>query len=193
MSILKLAFIQILLISFVFSQQEINCKNKYGSDQDGVCTTVEECTGAALTGNCKNPKQICCIEENVRIQIAEDKILTQSLFLKIAGNSTRNRAFYTYFVDSMKRANISVARDKYGEQPNIYRRAAFFSQLVGESDFFRKLESNKIDSDVDLSLGNNQPGDGSRYQARGAILLRGKSNYELAQKSIKDLDFDIVK
>jgi predicted chitinase len=171
-----------------------NCQPRYGKDLTGTCINVDECTGGAFaTTTCESKNHICCVNETASIVSAEDKIITRDLFLNIAQNTTRNNAMYAFFVEAMAKANISVFRDRFGNYPNVYRRAVFLSQLIGESDYFRKLESNTIDKDTDSSLGNNQTGDGSNFQGRGAVLLRGRQNYQQASVDLNtELGFDLM-
>jgi predicted chitinase len=96
------------------------------------------------------------------------------MFLKLAGNTTRNSFLYNYFVESMNRASIA----------NQYRAAAYFATLVGESNFFKDLESKITDPDINIDLGNDATGDGSNFRGRGAILVRGKQNYMLANSRL---------
>ena len=64
---------------------------------------------------------------------------------------------------------------------NPLRLSAYLSTLIGESDYFKDLESKVNDNDNDF--GNQNVGDGLLYRGRGAILIRGKDNYILANKS----------
>jgi hypothetical protein len=173
-----------------------SCQAKYGKNvTGGVCLDIDKCTGGAFaTSNCKNKDHICCVNETSSlIPSSEDQVLTRDLFLKLAGNTTRNNAIYPLFVDTMSKANISVYRDRNNDYPNVYRRAVFLSQLLSESDYFHKFESRVIDRDSDPSFGNNQTGDGTNYQGRGAILLRGRANYQLASLELNDaLGFDLM-
>ena len=145
------------------------CTSKYGNSLNGKCMTVDNCTGAALEGNCGS-NLICCIPDKAPI-ISNNRYITKDLYFKILGKTPRTEALYGFFIKSLENA---------GAHTQIYKAAAYFSQLIGESNYFRDFESRKIDSDFNVELGNNNTGDGSFYQGRGAILLRGKTNYILA-------------
>lgn len=153
----------------------IACVARYDSSLVGECKSVDQCAGAVLRGNCSG-SSICCIRDNAKTD-TQNSIITKNIFLKLVNNTVRNNALYSYFAESMNLAQINTE----------YKAAAYFSQLVGESDFFRNLESGLIDSDSDNDLGNNVTGDGTKYQGRGAILLRGKTNYLLANSKIPSM------
>ena len=61
----------------------------------------------------------------------------------------------------------------------------YLATLIGESNYFRDLESRIIDADFNADFGNNATTDGTVYQGRGAILIRGKNNYALANAQLK--------
>jgi len=164
----------LIVTAFIKCIQSIPCTNDYGKIKyNGTCKSVDECTGAAFKGNCQN--LICCIPEITNQPNQADGLITKAIFLKIAGNTTRNAALYGFFVQSLKTANIN----------DQYKAAAYFSTLIGESNFFRELESKVNDQDVNADLGNNASGDGLLYRGRGAILVRGKTNYQLAESKLK--------
>lgn len=160
------------------------CRNANGGSTPriGVCNWIEQCQGAALTpppGNCTTG-QICCIAENA-LNIAANQVLTKAIFLRLVSDTPRNNFLYDYIVQSMQLAGVSVGT---GQARDSFKIAAYLSQIVGESDYFKKLESNVLnDPDNDPLLGNNQTGDGRFFQGRGAILVRGRENYEIANKS----------
>jgi hypothetical protein len=132
----------------VLGQDGASCTSRYGNVQTGICRKVEDCTGAPLAGSCQN-SFVCCIDDTVKPPIVrEDSLLTSTRFLNLVGKSRRNFAMYSYFVDAMNYADI--ATDEYN---SVYKRSAFLSQLVDESDYFRRFESNKIDKDNDPVLG----------------------------------------
>ena len=82
---------------------------------------------------------------------------------------------YFYFVESLAYAQIQ----------SEFQLAAYLAQLVGETDYFKAIDSSQAESDFDSQLGNNQTGDGVKFRGRGAILLRGRTNYYLASTKIK--------
>lgn len=159
------------------TQAALVCFNSYGSGTklEGFCIQVTDCKGAALIGNCTS-SQICCIRDSTS-STSTSKIITKSIFLKIAGNTARNDWLYNYFSESMINAQINTEN----------RAAAYLSQLIGETDYFKSIESIKPEKDYDLGIGNNEAGAGSLYRGRGGILLRGKLNYQLASDKITGL------
>lgn len=174
-----LLFLNLILIFLENVHLQPSCLNDYGrNNYRGVCMDVNDCTGAALSGNCTSGNNqntlVCCIQDT-SLTINEHSLITKSLFLKLVGNTTRNNAMYNYFVESMNLANIS----------NEYRAAAYFATLVGESGYFRMLESSVADNDYDADIGNDGFGDGSVYRGRGGILLHGKFNYLLAENGVR--------
>ena len=46
---------------------------------------------------------------------------------------------------------------------------------------FKAIESTVLENDNNPSIGNTEKGDGTKYRGRGAILIRGKANYNLAK------------
>ena len=155
--------------------QLISCNNLYGSSTKltGDCSLIYNCKGAAfVTTGCPNP-QICCVQDTSSSSSTNSKI-TKAIFLKIAGNTARNDWIYNYFSESMILAEID----------NEYKAAAYLSQLIGDTDYFKSIEAIRPEKDNDLSIGNNKTGDGSLYRGRGGILLRGRLNYELASNGL---------
>ncbi len=136
----------------------------------GLCKNIDECTGAAISGNCTNGLT-CCIQDNQHSQPnITNNILTKEIFLNIVGNTTRNNFIYPYIIESLKLADI--------ETP--YQISAYLSQVIGETKYFKQLESVSIENDFNIAIGNNGSGDGIKYRGRGGILLKGKDNYERA-------------
>ena len=172
-NIIKLSILLLIIsIANKINSQVITCENEYGKNKiQGECISVDDCAGAALKGNCPNSisNVVCCIRE-AALNIAENSLINKKMFLKLAGNTTRNSFLYNYFVESMNRASIN----------NQYRAAAYFANLIGESNYFKDLESKITDPDIISELGNDATGDGSNFRGRGAILVRGKQNYMLA-------------
>ena len=167
-----------LIIISYYAVQVLSQKNKVActSEQgnfDGSCLDVNECTGAALTGSCAKPNEICCIYDKPSATVDKNNFIQRETFLKIVGNTTRNNALFGYFVESMSLAQIN----------DNYQAAAYLSQLAGESKYFRSLESDKSEKDFNPDIGNDGTGDGLKYKGRGAILLRGKSNYNAANNA----------
>ncbi len=67
-------------------KSQTNCNNDYGLTRyNGTCKSVEECSGAALIGNCLNSN------------ITENPLISKKLFLKLFGDTERNAALYNHF------------------------------------------------------------------------------------------------
>lgn len=159
-----------------------SCTNRYGSSNTGQCLGVDECRGAALVASanqCANRNHICCVSDtNPKPSVPSGIKLTKPMFMKLVGNSARNEYLYDYVAASMSSAGLLT-----GSNSN-YKIAAYLSQIVGETNYLRNLESTVTDDrDSDAFLGNNQPGDGTRFMGRGGILLRGRENYIEANRS----------
>ncbi len=150
------------------------CRSKYENYMIGECKEIDECTGASVQGDCNNNSYTCCIEEIGLGYIKESSLISKNLFLKMTGKSKRNEALYNHFVISLEDARIRTS----------YQAAAYLSQLLGETKLFKYIESTQLENDYNIQLGNNQVGDGIKYRGRGSILLRGKLNYILANKTI---------
>lgn len=146
------------------------CVSAYdtGKNMIGQCANIDECTGAAIIGNCTN--LICCVPDTGKQPIIQQTPLTEGIFFKIVSNTTRNRVIYKYVVESLTLANIRTN----------YEIAAYLSQIIGETKDFIYIESTIIDRDEDPNLGNSNKSDGTNYRGRGGILVRGKKNYNLA-------------
>ena len=168
---MKNKFLTIFICVSLFGQAILqqNCQNLYGKNKrNGVCTSINDCTGAALKGNCLS-SDVCCIQDS-SLNYPENPIITRSIFFKLMGNTFRNNALYGYFAESMAKANIT----------NENKAALYFATIFGESKTLKEFESPISENDFNNELGNNEIGDGSNYRGRGAILLKGKANYELA-------------
>ena len=154
-----------------------DCSNDFGGEKHiGECKPVEDCKYAALQGNCLN-SFICCIpDRGSPPSIAENSFIKKNIFLKLVGNTPRNNELYNYFAQSMNEADIY----------NQYKAAAYFATLVGETNYFKDLELKASDPDFNDDLGNSETTDGSKYRGRGAISLRGKSNYILANSKLSN-------
>jgi len=132
------------------------------------------CVGAAIaSATCSPQDQICWVPEpNADSQETENGIISKAQFLRISDNNVRNNALYRYFTNSLALADIKTE----------YQVAAYLAQLIGETDYFRKIESIIKDNDINPEIGNNQTEDGVTFKVRGGILLRGRKNYNLANK-----------
>ena len=159
------------------------CASKFDTDSDlkGSCLKFDYCTGGVIASSDCSRDLSCCVDDK-KLPYAANRLLTKEIFLKIAGNTTRNDAMYYYVVESMERASIE----------NEYQIAAYLSQLIGETKFFKSIESITKEQDEDPMIGNNQTGDGLKFRGRGGILLRGKNNYALAQKRINGKSFTLL-
>jgi hypothetical protein len=171
---MKRSFLGISLVLFLIVECALSqsCTSRYGNALDGECKLVEECTGAALAGNCADQDRICCVVDSPPPDLSEHGKLKKDIFLKLVGNTTRNRAMYTFFLDSMRLAQIN---GRYEE----FKISAYFAQLVGETNYFQNFESRIIDTD------NQNLTWAERYQPRGGILIRGRDNYVLANQSTR--------
>jgi hypothetical protein len=183
--ILKVVVLLITLPGILLSEPQFLdqlCLNAYGSEEIwGVCKRVENCLGAAFhpSFRCNDYQSICCIDDKDPPILAEDPQLTKLIFLKIVGDTPRNAAMYSYFVESLQLANLTTTSWRWRAE----KKCAYLSQVVGETKSFEKLESGKPDADVDEDLGNTEIGDGSLWQGRGGIMVRGKNAYELANEA----------
>ena len=67
------------------------------------------------------------------------------MFTKLVGNSNRNQYLYNYVAASMGSAGLLTGSN------SAHKIAAYFSQIVGETNYFRNIESNVTDdSDNDV-------------------------------------------
>ncbi len=148
------------------------CKSEFdiNSKLIGICKIVDQCAGAALKSNCSTDGHVCCVSDNNPPKKVPHKIITEAIFLKISGKTDRNKALYPYFVESLDVAGIKTE----------FQIAAYLSQLIHETEYFRKIESTIFEKDENQLLGNNQVGDGILFRGRGGILLRGRSLYKRA-------------
>ena len=164
--------------------REIACSNstnepvtvcQTASSLSGLCSQLDECTGAVFRApnECVG-QQVCCIDDDVKPSYKENALFTRDMFLKVVGNTTRSRELYYYLIEAFGYAGIE------GE----YQIAAFVAQVVGETNFLKGLEAEQVEKDFDGQLGNNQTGDGVKFRGRGAILLRGRSDYFLANSKL---------
>jgi hypothetical protein len=167
----------ITLPALIVSQQ--TCNNKFGSSRiPGECRPVKDCRGAHLESNnssCGNVNK-CCMED-ITVNVAPNNRLTKNIFLKLIGNTSRNDAMYNYFVQSLPLAGVSTGSNA------DYKMCAYLAQIWGETNGLENMESRLIDEDDDRDLGNNEKGDGETWQGRGGIMVRGKTNYDLANKA----------
>lgn len=172
-----LVFLTIALKVPDVSLQTINCASTFGFD--GTCQFVSDCKGGAFVSiNCTKT-QICCVrdpEENVPVPNGPTYVqFSLKLFLNLATDTLRTRALYPLFAKALDDSKIN----------SCHSAAVFFSQLAGETKLFTEFESDKSGKDFDSLIGNDQVGDGSKYRGRGAIHLRGKSVYQVANSKIK--------
>ena len=152
----------------------------------GICMDINSCVGAAIASlNCTDSNfATCCVPERDKAPIeVESKHISKELFLNISGNTTRNDAIYRYFAESLKLANITSG----------YQIAAYLSQIIDETDYFKKIETIIKENDINYLLGNNQTGDETRFRGRGGILLRGRKNYELVHNANSSKSFFLMK
>lgn len=145
---MKLVLISVcLFFAFNCVETATSCKGKYEATLVGECMEIDVCTGAAINGNCPQ-SQTCCVADVASPDVVENFYLTREIFLKIAGNTTRNSALYAHLVESMNIAEIQTP----------FQVAAYVSQLIGETDFFRRIESLQSENDFSPTLGNNETG-----------------------------------
>lgn len=145
---MKLVLISVcLFFALNCVESATSCQGKYEATLVGECMEIDVCTGAAINGNCPQ-SQTCCVADVASPDDSENLYLTKEIFLKIAGNTTRNSALYSHLVESMNIAGIRTP----------FHVAAYVSQLIGETDFFKRIESLQPENDFSPALGNNQTG-----------------------------------
>lgn len=166
-------FLLATLIAQVVKADHIPCVNQFGNNKlNGSCSLIDECQGAAfISSNCSQKDYTCCIQDTNSTKINKT-LISKEIFLKIAGNTPRNGWIYGHFSDSLDYSGAKI--------DTVYKASFYLSQLLDETNYFRSIESSKPEKDIDKDIGNNGTGDGSLYRGRGAILLRGKLNYQLA-------------
>ena len=166
----------ILVIDLQSTYGQLTCVSKFDTNKKmvGACLAIESCVGAAINGDCADSKHTCCVTESGTApkEVAHN-IITKAIFLKISGNTARNNAIYRYFTESLGLAGITTE----------YQIAAYLSQLLHETDYFRSIESLIMETDNNTALGNVQTGDGTTFRGRGGILLRGRKFYNASQNA----------
>jgi hypothetical protein len=184
--LIKLIFTS-LLVGFITCER---CRTNFGLNGD--CVGISDCTGGTFPSTkCARSNQICCVDDPYYDRQLENYIgkspYDLSKFLRLTGDTPRNRALFGLFNKAMDDANIN---DKDGNE--CHKAATFFAQLFDETDEFTRTESTEETKDYDNEIGNDSNGDGAKYRGRGAILLRGKTNYRKANSEIlgfKMIDF----
>ena len=178
-SVFALFFASTIAISNVRTEP---CETLHGNNKyTGACANVNQCTGAALKGNCTGVGITCCIKDTESSFMPTNPILNLDLFLKSVGNTTRNTAIYNHFSEVLDNAEIN----------SVHRVTAFLATIISESNYFRDLESPL--QDADNVFGNSALGDGSLFRGRGGILIRGKDNYILANQAGLNLGTYFIK
>ncbi len=145
-----LIFISLLVTLQVADLQPsaAQCSGTFERNLVGLCLEIDNCTGAPIGGNCANGLKCCVPDPSPPLEISNE-ILTKTKFLKIIGNTPRNNVLYHYLVESMQKANVRTE----------FEIAAYLSQLMGETDNFRSMESSQLEADFDSSIGNNNAGE----------------------------------
>ena len=96
----------IIALNSKYVEAQTECTNDYGGDRyKGLCKPVDECTGAALKGNCLN-LLVCCIPDRASSNVPENSFIKKNMFLKLAGNTKRNFELYNYFAQSLIDSDI---------------------------------------------------------------------------------------
>jgi hypothetical protein len=146
---MKLLLINLSLLALINCVElQAVCTGRYGASMVGKCMEIDSCIGAAVAGNCSQ-SQTCCVASNESPYIPNENIfLTKNIFLKIAGNTSRNEALYVHLLESMEIAEVQTR----------FQIAAFVSQLLGETNYFKNIESLQSESDFNTAIGNNQTG-----------------------------------
>ena len=172
---MKFIFIVSLLILLpLINTQECRSQLDKASAMRGRCQTVNDCTGAAIEGDCLNGL-ICCVNDIKPAVKKESDTISLKAFLNAAGDTRRNNVIYFHFIESLSLAGITKQ----------FQVAAFIAQLIGETKFFRQIESSVAEDDFNTLIGNDGAGQGVKFRGRGGILLKGRANYVLAQKRVK--------
>ena len=155
----------------------VPCISKYSPFMNGTCQTKESCTGATLLGLCRTTSYVCCVNDtDININYSDNKFIPLNVYRSLVGNSTRATALYKVFSRALTEANVTTC----------HQAAAFLSMIQGETSnlmLFHELLKDSSKFDFDANLGNNQTGDGNKFEGRGAILLRGRENYQLASNN----------
>ncbi len=147
-----LLILSLVLLQVIETQAAQSCSGTYERSLIGICIRIEDCEGAVIGGNCVSGLK-CCVPEPSPITEASNSILTKNKFLKIIGNTTRNNFLYSYLVNAMEKANVRTE----------FQIAAFLSQLMGETDNFKSIESSQLEDDYDISIGNINPGEQKNF------------------------------
>ena len=174
-SLVKISILLIFCLFHCLNSQIIPCKTNYDNVKyNGTCKLVDECTGAALRGNCQNKEYTCCIRDVDPPNVDENVLLTKEVYFSVVPITSRTVVFYNYLAHSLQNSEIN----------NQLRIAAYLSAMLSVCNLFLDLESNMADSDFNPELGNNSTGDGSLYRARGIFPIKGKINYLNANNSL---------
>ena len=108
----------------------------------------------------------------------------------VLGRGTYAALFAKFGAGPVRAAELALAANvhfsPYGLLVNNLRLAHFMAQLVHESGGFRYMEEIASGSAYEgrSDLGNDRPGDGTRFKGRGPIQITGRANYRTFGRAI---------
>ena len=89
MKLIKNIFLCFIVSLALFKtiKTQTNCNNDYALKKyNGTCKPVEECSGAALKGNCLNSFVCCILDIQSPPNVPENSFINKRIFLKLVGH-----------------------------------------------------------------------------------------------------------